>query len=64
MGTGPGGATLALLLAQRGGGVTLLERHRDFAREFRGETLMPSGIEALEQMGLGPLLDRVPTSTQ
>lgn len=61
MGAGPAGATLALLLAQRGIGVSLLERRRDFAREFRGEALMPSGHEALEQMGLATLLSQVPT---
>ena len=61
VGAGPAGATLALLLAQRGIEVSLLERRRDFAREFRGEVLMPSGREALEQMGLGALLCEVPT---
>lgn len=61
VGAGPAGATLALLLAQRGIEVSLLERRRDFAREFRGEVLMPSGREALEQMGLGALLGEVPT---
>ena len=61
MGAGPAGATLALLLAQRGIEVSLLERRRDFAREFRGEALMPSGREALEQMGLAALLSQVPT---
>ena len=61
VGAGPAGATLALLLAERGIEVTLLERRRDFAREFRGEILMPSGIDALEQMGLAGLLSRIPT---
>lgn len=61
MGAGPAGATLALLLAQRGIEVSLLERRRDFAREFRGEVMMPSGREALEQMGLAALSCRVPT---
>ena len=61
MGAGPAGATLALLLAQRGIEVSLLERRRDFAREFRGEALMPSGREALEQMGLAAVLRQVPT---
>ncbi len=61
MGAGPAGTTLALLLAQRGIEVSLLERRRDFAREFRGEALMPSGREALEQMGLAALLSQVPT---
>jgi 2-polyprenyl-6-methoxyphenol hydroxylase-like FAD-dependent oxidoreductase len=53
VGAGPAGASLAYLLAERGIEVTLVERQRDFAREFRGEVLLPSGVEALEQMGLG-----------
>jgi len=60
VGAGPAGAGLAHLLAARGIEVALLERQLDFAREFRGEILMPSGIEALEQMGLGSLLETVP----
>jgi 2-polyprenyl-6-methoxyphenol hydroxylase-like FAD-dependent oxidoreductase len=56
IGAGPAGASLAFLLADRGLPVTLVERQRDFAREFRGEVLMPSGVAALEQMGLGPAL--------
>ncbi|MFI5314086.1 MAG: FAD-dependent monooxygenase [Myxococcota bacterium] len=59
-GAGPAGAALALLLARRGIGVTLLERQSDFAREFRGEGLMPGGVDALEQMGLGAELDALP----
>lgn len=59
-GGGPGGATLALLLAQRGVDVTLVERHADFSREFRGERLMPAGIEVLRALGLGPRLDALP----
>ncbi len=60
-GAGPAGATLAYLLASRGLSVTLLERQSDFAREFRGEVLMPSGVHALGEMGLGGVLDSVPT---
>ena len=56
VGAGPAGASIAYLLANRGIDVTLVERRRDFAREFRGEILMPSGIEALQQMGLGEAL--------
>ena len=52
VGAGPAGASLAYLLARNGVPVTLLERRRDFAREFRGEILMPSGMDAFEQMGL------------
>jgi len=56
VGAGPAGASIAYLLANRGIAVTLVERRRDFAREFRGEILMPSGIEALQQLGLGDAL--------
>jgi 2-polyprenyl-6-methoxyphenol hydroxylase-like FAD-dependent oxidoreductase len=64
VGAGPAGAGLAHLLAHRGVEVTLLERQRDFAREFRGEVLMPSGIEVLEQMGLAEALRAVPCQIQ
>src|SRR5262249_45788031 len=47
----------------RGIAVTLVERHRDFAREFRGEVLMPSGLDAFAQMGLAPALGAVPQTT-
>src|SRR5438094_6348429 len=60
VGAGPAGAALAYLLARRGIAVTLLERHTDFAREFRGEALMPSGVDAFMQMGLGAALDGLP----
>ncbi len=64
VGAGPAGASLALLLARRGVNVTLLERRRDFAREFRGEVLMPSGVAALEAMGLGAELAALPSHQQ
>lgn len=51
-GAGPAGASLSYLLARRGIDVTLLERQKDFAREFRGEAVMPSGRDAFRQMGL------------
>src|SRR5437762_7062005 len=60
VGAGPAGAALAYLLARRGIEVTLLERHTDFAREFRGEGLMPSGVAAFSEMGLAPELDALP----
>jgi 2-polyprenyl-6-methoxyphenol hydroxylase-like FAD-dependent oxidoreductase len=59
-GAGPAGAALAFLLARRGVRVTLLERQSDFAREFRGEGLMPGGVDALQQMGLGAELEKLP----
>ena len=60
LGAGPAGASLAYLLARAGAQVTLLERQTDFAREFRGEVLMPSGLDAIRQMGLGAALDALP----
>jgi 2-polyprenyl-6-methoxyphenol hydroxylase-like FAD-dependent oxidoreductase len=51
-GGGPAGAMLALLLARRGVHVTLLEMHHDFDREFRGDTVHPSTLEILDQLGL------------
>ena len=52
VGAGPAGAAVALMLANAGHAVTLLERQRDFAREFRGEILMPSGADVLDLMAL------------
>jgi 2-polyprenyl-6-methoxyphenol hydroxylase-like FAD-dependent oxidoreductase len=60
VGAGPAGAALGYLLARAGGQVTLLERQTDFAREFRGEVLMPSGLDAIAQMGLGEALAALP----
>jgi 2-polyprenyl-6-methoxyphenol hydroxylase-like FAD-dependent oxidoreductase len=60
VGAGPGGAVLAFLLARRGVPTTLLERHTDFSREFRGEVLMPGGLEPFRQIGLWDALDAVP----
>ncbi|MDP9410006.1 MAG: FAD-dependent oxidoreductase [Actinomycetota bacterium] len=56
VGGGPGGAVLALLLARRGVAVTLLEAHPDFDREFRGDTLHPSVMEIMDQLGLADRL--------
>ena len=39
-GAGPAGAVLAFLLARAGIRTTLIERHKDFSREFRGELLL------------------------
>lgn len=62
VGAGPAGAALSYLLARRGIEVTLLERQTDFAREFRGEALMPSGVDAFTQMGLAAALDALPST--
>jgi 2-polyprenyl-6-methoxyphenol hydroxylase-like FAD-dependent oxidoreductase len=60
VGGGPGGAMLALLLARRGIRVTLLEMHKDFDREFRGDTIHPSTMEILDQIGLAEKLHEIP----
>jgi len=60
VGGGPAGAVLALLLARRGVRVTLLEMHKDFDREFRGDTIHPSILEILDQIGLAEKLHEIP----
>jgi 2-polyprenyl-6-methoxyphenol hydroxylase-like FAD-dependent oxidoreductase len=60
LGLDPAGATLALLLVKRGIAVKLIESSRNFRRIFRGEGLMPSGLDALEQMGLSSVLESIP----
>jgi 2-polyprenyl-6-methoxyphenol hydroxylase-like FAD-dependent oxidoreductase len=51
-GGGPAGAMLALLLARSGVEVTLLEKHADFLRDFRGDTIHPSTLQVLDELGL------------
>jgi 2-polyprenyl-6-methoxyphenol hydroxylase-like FAD-dependent oxidoreductase len=59
VGAGPAGLFLALLLARRGADVVLLEGHRTFDREFRGEVLQPSALRLLDRLGLlGDILSR------
>lgn len=60
IGAGPTGLTLAMLLAQRGIFVKLIELSRSFRRTFRGEALMPSGLDAIEQMGLADVVKSIP----
>ncbi len=60
IGAGPTGLTLAMLLAQRGIAVKLIEASRSFRRIFRGEALMPSGVAAIEQMGLSDVVSKIP----
>lgn len=60
VGAGPAGAATALLLARCGLGVALVERETSFERVFRGEGLMPLGIDALFEMGLGVVLESIP----
>jgi len=51
---------LSLLLARRGVPVTLLEMHKDFDREFRGDTVHPSVMEILDQLGMAEKLHEIP----
>lgn len=60
VGGGPGGVMLALLLARKNVDVTLLEMHKDFEREFRGDTVHPSTMEILDQIGLTDRLLQLP----
>ena len=60
IGAGPAGSVLALLLARRGIPVILLEAHQDFEREFRGDTIHPSVMEIMDEIGLSDCLLQLP----
>src|SRR6516162_4421890 len=60
VGGGPAGVMLSYLLARAGVPVTLLEAHRDFDRDFRGDTVHPSTLEALDALGLSEKLHALP----
>ena len=51
-GGGPAGMMLGLLLARAGVDVWVLEKHNDFLRDFRGDTVHPSTLQVLEELGL------------
>ena len=52
VGGGPAGMMLGYLLARQGIEVVVLERHKDFYRDFRGDTVHPSTLEVLNELGL------------
>ncbi|WP_392533585.1 FAD-dependent oxidoreductase [Nostoc sp. C117] len=56
VGGGPGGATLALLLARKGISVTLLEAQKNFERDFRGDSLHSVVMELMDELGLSERL--------
>lgn len=56
VGAGPGGAILSLLLARQGIPVTLIEAHEDFDRDFRGDTIHPSVLHIMDELGLAERL--------
>jgi 2-polyprenyl-6-methoxyphenol hydroxylase-like FAD-dependent oxidoreductase len=52
VGGGPAGMMLGFLLARAGVAVTVLEKHADFLRDFRGDTIHPSTLELMHELGL------------
>ena len=51
-GGGPAGMMLGLLLARAGVSILVLEKHADFLRDFRGDTIHPSTLELMHELGL------------
>jgi len=62
VGGGPAGMMVGYLLARRGISVTVLEKHVDFLRDFRGDTVHPSTLIALQQVGLLQGFNELPQS--
>ncbi|GAA0601022.1 FAD-dependent oxidoreductase [Kutzneria viridogrisea] len=60
VGGGPAGMVLGLLLARAGVDVTVLEKHGDFLRDFRGDTVHASTLNLLDELGLGEAFAKVP----
>jgi 2-polyprenyl-6-methoxyphenol hydroxylase-like FAD-dependent oxidoreductase len=62
VGGGPAGMMLGLLLARAGVQVTVLEKHGDFLRDFRGDTVHASTIRLIDELGLGSEFRELPQS--
>jgi 2-polyprenyl-6-methoxyphenol hydroxylase-like FAD-dependent oxidoreductase len=62
VGGGPAGMVLGLLLARAGVEVTLLEKHGDFLRDFRGDTVHPTTLRLLDELGLWERFAALPHS--
>jgi 2-polyprenyl-6-methoxyphenol hydroxylase-like FAD-dependent oxidoreductase len=52
VGGGPAGVMLGFLLARAGVAVTVIEKHKDFFRDFRGDTVHPSTLDLMHELGL------------
>lgn len=52
VGGGPAGMMAGFLLARAGVEVVVLEKHKDFLRDFRGDTIHPSTLELMHELGL------------
>jgi 2-polyprenyl-6-methoxyphenol hydroxylase-like FAD-dependent oxidoreductase len=62
-GGGPAGMMLGFLLARAGIDVIVLEKHADFLRDFRGDTIHPSTLELMHELGLLDEFLKLPHST-
>ncbi|MEZ0364796.1 FAD-dependent oxidoreductase [Mycobacterium sp. pUA109] len=62
IGGGPAGMVLGLLLARAGVDVTVLEKHGDFLRDFRGDTVHPTTMRLLDELGLWDRFAALPHS--
>ena len=60
VGGGPAGMVLGLLMARAGVEVTVLEKHADFLRDFRGDTVHASTLTLLDELGLGERFAQIP----
>jgi 2-polyprenyl-6-methoxyphenol hydroxylase-like FAD-dependent oxidoreductase len=60
VGGGPAGLVLGLLLARQGVPVTVLEKHADFLRDFRGDTVHSSTLQLLDELGLSEQVAKLP----
>jgi 2-polyprenyl-6-methoxyphenol hydroxylase-like FAD-dependent oxidoreductase len=52
VGGGPAGIMIGYLLARAGIPVAVLEKHGDFLRDFRGDTIHPSTLQVMDELGL------------
>ncbi|WJR33239.1 FAD-dependent oxidoreductase [Mycobacteroides immunogenum] len=59
VGGGPAGMVLGLILSRAGLTVTVLEKHADFLRDFRGDTVHASTLAMLDELGLGPAFKEI-----